>query len=69
VRLVTLTLALGLLILAGAAWAGRPLYRTDRQAETYLEHGVRPSAPSAETSRLPAAPSASTSSPRLRAGR
>jgi hypothetical protein len=41
VRLVTLTLALALLLLAGPAWAGQPLYRTDRQAESYLEHSLK----------------------------
>jgi hypothetical protein len=40
-RLVTLTLALALLVVAGPASAGQPLYRTDRQAETYLEHGLK----------------------------
>lgn len=40
-RLVTLTLALALLLLAGPAWAGQPLYRTDRQAESYLEHSLK----------------------------
>ncbi len=40
-RLVTLTLGLALLAGVGSAWGGRPLYRTDRQAETYLEHGLR----------------------------
>jgi hypothetical protein len=40
-RLVTLTLALTVLVLAGSAWGGQSLYRTDRQAETYLEHGLK----------------------------
>jgi hypothetical protein len=38
VKLVTLVLLT--LTLAGAASAGRSLYRTDRQAETYLDHGL-----------------------------
>ena len=38
-RLVALTLVA--LVLAGSAWAAQPLYRTDKQAETYLEHGLK----------------------------
>ena len=37
-RLATLILAA--LVLTASARAGRPLYRTDQQAETYLEHGL-----------------------------
>jgi hypothetical protein len=38
VKLVTL--ALLTLVIAGTASAGQSLYRTDKQAETYLEHGL-----------------------------
>jgi hypothetical protein len=39
VKLVTLVLLS--LTLVGTASAGQSLYRTDRQAETYLEHGLK----------------------------